>query len=146
MVRHCPPRSSLRDTQAGTCVRQSVTPSMSGRVAAYAHAHATGGGIHPDVQVMQEVWPTRSRYVPPAHGSQLSLTATDASVYVPLAHGVWSVLPVGAKWPGPTAVQSLGSSMSVALENVPPAHGSAAAAPSGQYAPASHDLHAVAPS
>ena len=43
-------------------------------------------------------------------------------------------------------MQSLASSLLVALEYLPPSHGRAAAAPGGQYDPCSHALHAVAPS
>ena len=51
----------------------------------------------PASHALHAVEPSVSEYVPPAHGKQLSLTATDASVNVPLAHAVCSVLPVGAK-------------------------------------------------
>ena len=39
-------------------------------------------------EALHAVSPSWSWYVPPAHASQLSLTAFDASVYVPLAHAV----------------------------------------------------------
>ncbi len=43
-------------------------------------------------------------------------------------------------------MQSLAPALLVAFEKVPPGHGSAAAAPGGQYDTSSHALHAVSPS
>ena len=51
---------------------------------------------------------------------------------LPLGHGVCSVEPVAAKWPGVATVHSPAAVRSVAVENVPFSHGSAAAAPGSQ--------------
>jgi len=51
---------------------------------------------------------------------------------VPGLHGVCSVLPVGAKWPGAVGVQLPALVRLVEVEYEPSAHGSAAAAPSAQ--------------
>ena len=64
---------------------------------------------------------------------------------VPAAHGVSTVLPVGAKWPAVVSVHSLRLVRLVALEYVPSLHGSAALAPSGQYEPRVHAWHSWRP-
>ena len=65
---------------------------------------------------------------------------------VPAAHGVSTVLPVGAKWPAVVSVHSLRLVRLVALEYEPFLHGSAVLAPSGQYEPALQATHACLPS
>ena len=65
---------------------------------------------------------------------------------VPAAHGVSTVLPVGAKWPTVVFVHSVRLVRLVALEYEPFLHGSAALAPSGQYEPGSQATHACSPS
>ena len=65
---------------------------------------------------------------------------------VPAAHGVSTVLPVGAKWPAVVSVHSLRLVRLVALEYEPFLHGSAALAPSGQYEPGSQATHVCSPS
>ena len=65
---------------------------------------------------------------------------------VPAAHGVSSVLPVGAKWPAVVSVHSLRLVRLVALEYEPFLHGSAAPAPAGQYEPGTQATHACLPS
>ena len=65
---------------------------------------------------------------------------------VPAAHGVSTVLPVGAKWPAVVSVHSLRLVRLVALEYEPFLHGSAALAPSGQYEPGSQATHVCLPS
>ena len=64
---------------------------------------------------------------------------------VPAAHGVSSVLPVGAKWPAVVSVHSLRLVRLVALEYDPFLHGSAAPAPSGQYEPGLQATHPSSP-
>ena len=65
---------------------------------------------------------------------------------VPAAHGVSTVLPVGAKWPAVVSVHPRRLVRLVALEYEPFLHGSAALAPSGQYEPGSQATHVCSPS
>ena len=70
----------------------------------------------------------------------------DTGLGVPALHGICSVLPVGAKWPGVVSVQSLARVRLVALEYEPSLHGSGALAPSGQNEPGLQAAHACSPS
>jgi hypothetical protein len=82
--------------------------------------------------------------LPAAHGEQAPLPVLGWTV--PALHGICSVLPVGAKWPGVVSVQSLARVRLVALEYEPSLHGSGALAPSGQNEPGSQAMHACMPS
>ena len=86
-------------------------PPLHGSAAA-----APGGQYEPPSHGLHAVSPSLSWYEPPAHGVHLSLTAVDASVYEPLAHGACSVEPVVAKWPGEASVHSLAAERLVAVE------------------------------
>ena len=71
--------------------------------------------------------------------------AALASEIVPAAHWVGAVEPVEQKLPAGQGSQSLAAWLPVALEYVVARHGSAAAAPCGQYDPAGQSLHVVSP-
>ena len=68
------------------------------------------------------------------------------AVIEPGAHVVGAVEPVAHAEPAGHTVQLSACERPGVSEKVPSRHGSSAAAPGGQYEPASHALHAVAPS
>ena len=74
--------------------------------------------------------PGSAWYLPASHLSHAPMLGLGATV--PGLHGVCSVLPVGAKWPGAVVVQSPALVRLVEVEYEPSAHGSAAAAPAAQ--------------
>jgi len=76
------------------------------------------------------VLPLFSWKVPASHLAHRPVLGCGA--IVPGLHGVCSVLPVGAKWPGAVGVQSPALLRLVEVEYEPSAHGSAAAAPAAQ--------------
>ena len=84
----------------------------------------------PGVHGSHTSWPGSAWKVPATHLTHELMPALGATV--PGLHGVCSMLPVGAKWPGAVGVQSPALVRLVEVEYEPPAHGSAAAAPSGQ--------------
>ena len=76
-------------------------------------------------------------YVPPSHGVHTAWPLVDA--YEPGRHAVGAALPVAQLLPRTHGVHCSAPPKSTALEKRPAAHGSAAAAPFGQYEPTSHD-------
>ena len=114
-------------------------PSAHGR-----GALAPSAQYEPAVQGLQVGCPSVSWYVPAAHLTQLPIFTLGWTV--PGLHWVCSELPVGAKEPTVVSVQSPTLLRLVKLEYEPSAHGSAALAPSGQYAPGVHGLQRSLPS
>ena len=65
----------------------------------------------------------------------------SSTVVLPAAHADGATLPVLHELPAGHGVHSSAAVRLVAFENEPASHGSAAAAPDGQYEPASHESH-----
>ena len=78
----------------------------------------------------QLVLPLSGWYVPTKHG--VHVACFSSALYVPGAHAVCSVLPVGAKWPASVSSHWSGCFKLLASEYVPEGHGSGAAEPSEQ--------------
>ena len=81
--------------------------------------------------------------MPAAH--LLHVSAALVGLYVPGAHGVWSVEPVEHADPTGQSVHSLAASRPGVLLYVPAKHGRAAAAPAAQKLPAVQASQAVCP-
>ena len=105
---------------------------------------APSGQYEAGVHAWHSVPPDAFMNLPAAQLSHLGCLLCGCTV--PALHGVCSVLPVGAKWPGSVSVQSLASVRLVALEYEPSLHGSGALAPSGQNEPGLQAAHACSPS
>ena len=86
--------------------------------------------------------PSKGMNLPAAHRTQLSCSTTGFTV--PGAQSVALIDPTGQKVPTSHAMQS--ASLVIVIDTfvrLPPAHGSAAVAPTSQYAPSRQPLHAV---
>ena len=71
--------------------------------------------------------------------------ASRSSLYVPAAHSVELLEPVGLKDPGVVLAQSAALDKSVLSLWLPASHGNGADAPRGQYEPLTHGLQPVEP-
>ena len=129
---------------SGTPLASDTLPNFPGALVAGSSRLLPTGQKRPSAHRMHAAAPLAFWNVPDGH--RLHLPLRSCAAWLPAAHGVGMVEPVVHACPAGHASHLAALVRLVRLEYEPSLHGSAAAAPSTQYAPCSHALQLVVPS